>query len=377
MKKRISIILIAVSACLAIAIAAVASGVLPGRDKEAQLSKSVYMSYNKAPAYQADLSDHADNTIFERINRSGKTKNEIYEDIFQYKKFKKMYKPASQDMAYLDALIIKGANIATLINIYDFWLTTSEDISIIGQIYDLSSAIAGPYWIEDAFNQITGNRHGVLDKDGINQYLSQQITAEDIRIANVLSRKGVLTITEVLDRFAADRDWAAIVRHVEENGRTGRESLGGKTGLGLNGGITFKTLKDILLYVRFINIIRPQDETVFGETQKDASSMEGIISECEDEVIKEVYTDLLADGVFKDRKSKENGDNKETDNYFREKIRANGVSDEQVEALLDNGYSILDILNASEESKVSGQDITDNLKDKRNELLSKRRGAAR
>lgn len=49
---------------------------------------------------------------------------------------------------------------------------------------------------------MTNNVHGVLESEEINNYLSLGVTVSDIQNANILSRKGVYSIKQILDRIA-------------------------------------------------------------------------------------------------------------------------------------------------------------------------------
>lgn len=83
-----------------------------------------------------------------------------------------------------------------------FWLDTCEDISIIEQIYNKKSEYeGGKFWVENAYNDVTEYIHGELSVDDVNHYLEAGAAAVDIQNANVLSRRGVYTIQQILDRI--------------------------------------------------------------------------------------------------------------------------------------------------------------------------------
>ena len=83
-----------------------------------------------------------------------------------------------------------------------FWLDTCEDISIIEQIYNKKSEYeGGKFWVENAYNDVTEYIHGELSVDDVNHYLEAGAAAVDIQNANILSRRGVYTIQQILDRI--------------------------------------------------------------------------------------------------------------------------------------------------------------------------------
>ncbi len=120
------------------------------------------------------------------------------------------------DAAYLSGLIEQGYRADWLEEIYDFWLTCGEDISIIEDIYQISEQknFTGRYWVEESYNAVTNNVHGVLNIEQVGSYLGKSITREQINQANILSRQGVYTITEILDKLLEGKSWSELVNDV-------------------------------------------------------------------------------------------------------------------------------------------------------------------
>ena|GEM_PF-4555218 len=334
MKKTICIILIVICIAGAVGVAAQFSENAKILEPESNQT-DIYTVYDKPQAYEeVQLSDKSENAVFQMLNRSGKAKNEIYNDIFMYKYFLKMYNPSIAERTYIDTLILKGADVFTMISIFDFWRTTAEDIDMIGKIYAKSADVQGAYWIEEVFNELTENRHGVLDKEAINEYFEKGLTKDDILQANILCRKGVYTITEILDKVAVGEAWEDIIAAVEQNATGKVEAIG----------------------ARGIRSSR------YGETA------EGVRINA---VENEIHLEMLADGlVFREEIT-------ETDEYFIAKAVANGMSNEEIEQLLDEGYRAVDILNASEESKVSEESTETILSEQRASMTEGRGGEPR
>ncbi len=343
MKKKL--ILFILGACLlTTAAAAAVFGSINQPDPESvQEEISIYTTYDKAPKFQVRLSDRAENAVFEKLDRSGEEKDAIYSDIMAYKKLKKLYRPSQEEMDYLDDLIESGADVSAIAEIYRFWLSTSEDISIIGQIYSMSNLEKEGYWVEELFNQITENRHGILDETGVNSYYSKGLAASDINIANVLSRKGVMTIHEVLDRRAAGDDWNSLIEliGIQREQPEHRKYMG-----------EIKTDSEFMNYLNFVYTVPAEAIAQYVEMlsveSEESITSEDIIFLNENRVRKEVNTELLADGVFV---RDEREESQESNKAVKERIRENGVADEQTEAFLDEGYTLLEILNASEVQK--------------------------
>ena len=115
---------------------------------------------------------------------------EMSDVLTSYMYLGEVYSLTEEQLDYIASLIITGANPVDVMDIAYFWVNTCEDVSIIGQIYDLKGMYEGSrFWIENAYNKATGCVHGELDTEGVEYYLSAGLTVEDISTANVLSRK--------------------------------------------------------------------------------------------------------------------------------------------------------------------------------------------
>lgn len=113
-----------------------------------------------------------------------------------------VYGLSNQELEYIAGLIIGGAEPSDIMEAAYFWLDTCEDITIIEQIYNKKSEYeGGKFWVENAYNDVTEYIHGELSVDDVNHYLEAGAAAVDIQNANVLSRSGVYTIQQILDRI--------------------------------------------------------------------------------------------------------------------------------------------------------------------------------
>lgn len=124
--------------------------------------------------------------------------------------------PTEAELSYLTGLLQKDYDMNWVAEIYEFWLTCGEDIPIIEQIYLASETqqIDGRYWVEETYNSVTNNAHGVLDSIAIGNYIESGLTVADIERANILSRKGTYTINQILDNILGGSTWAEVVNSV-------------------------------------------------------------------------------------------------------------------------------------------------------------------
>lgn len=131
------------------------------------------------------------------INTAG-----VCDVLTSYLYLRDVYGLSNQELEYIAGLIIGGAEPSGIMEAAYFWLDTCEDITIIEQIYNKKSEYdGGKFWVENAYNDVTEYIHGELSVDDVNYYFESGVTAVDIQNANILSRSGVYTIQQILDRI--------------------------------------------------------------------------------------------------------------------------------------------------------------------------------
>lgn len=139
----------------------------------------------------------------------------IADILSSYLYLRDIYGLNNKQLEYIAGLIINGADPNNILNIAYFWVDTCEDITIIEQIYNKKGDYeGGRFWIENAYNNVTNNVHGVLESEEINNYLSLGVTVSDIQNANILSRKGVYSIKQILDKIAGGDTMINIMNEV-------------------------------------------------------------------------------------------------------------------------------------------------------------------
>lgn len=126
------------------------------------------------------------------------------------------YHMTNEEINYLSGLYAQGYELEWLCQIFPFYITCGENISIIKDIYDTSieQEIEDRYWVENAYNAVTNNCHGVLDQAGVMDYFNQGMDSSQIQMANTLSRKGVYTISQILDKRVEGIEWPQIINEI-------------------------------------------------------------------------------------------------------------------------------------------------------------------
>lgn len=271
--------------------------------------------------------------------------------IYDYAYVVQIYNKSADEMNYIDSLIYGGADIEDIINIYKFWLTTNESIGIVGEIYNIKNEISDKFWIEEAFNQLTENKHGVLNSGQIKEYTDKGLGLPDIKTANILSRKGVYTINEILELKLKDMSWDEILCNIESSNQNAVDTAE------VNDSSIILSALDVSQKTR-IPVCNYIINEFALEDLNDKSEKTDL--ECEREVnLKLRELAVLVDPVLS------NEDNSAAVNDIKNIIVDNGVSEAEIEQLINDGYMLMDILNASKEAKLKDTPINVILNDGR------------
>lgn len=138
-----------------------------------------------------------------------------YYTMIDWAAFLAEYEFTEEQLKAFDTLLADGITPYTIIDTYEFWLTTNEDFSLVTQIAAQEDSYIGEHWIENVFNEITNYKTGVLELEDIEQYLEQGLTIGDISAANVLCRKGIMTIQDILEARLAGANWATLTQNCQ------------------------------------------------------------------------------------------------------------------------------------------------------------------
>jgi len=299
---------------------------------EAQ-EKEIEKSINQAVSEAADDDFSADG-MFKLLETIYPDEEERYKAIEDYGFRKAIDNITSEQSQYLCSVVKSSNDYFLTMSIYEFWQTTSEPIDIIGKIYELyDEEYRSIYWIEDAFNIITENRHGVLDKAGIDAYIEKGLTTEDILYANIMSRKGVLTINEILDQRADKKAWLEITSEIYPELNEVSKSTKSDYEVGEIFDAVYLSEKTGISALKYL---KARDSM---KKHKVAYSND-IFTETNKKLLKKGYT-----------KRRENPENKQFNEDMEKLIKAEGVTKEEIEQLMDEGEDMVSIYNAAKVSK--------------------------
>lgn len=126
-----------------------------------------------------------------------------YNNVSEYVSFTCKNDFTDDRLDVINRILESGTTIQSLRQVYEFWLTTDEDFSMIEQICALEDTYFSEYWYEKAFNVLTNYEHGALSGAGLKEYQDAGITTEEILAANVMCRKQGQNIYDILDSVLA------------------------------------------------------------------------------------------------------------------------------------------------------------------------------
>ena len=164
------------------------------------------------------------------LRNQGMEDDEVERAINRYSITVALYEPTAAETSQIVGLVEEGYDLYQLSRIYDFLVGTQEGSSILEEIYDMGEKLdfQGRYWIEDAYNAVTNNVHGVLGMEEVGQYISQGLSVADIRVANEMSRTGAMTIQEILEERLDGTGWTGLFQQAYGDDTVSKLKLGSK-----------------------------------------------------------------------------------------------------------------------------------------------------
>ncbi|MBQ7876278.1 MAG: hypothetical protein IJ316_03220 [Clostridia bacterium] len=223
-----------------------------------------------------------------------------------------------KSFSYIEQMILSGCDPQTTMDIYQFYLTTNEDISIVKQIYDMvytgEPITNRDVVFENAFNKITNNKCGVLTEEDVIDYLEKGLSVDDIVQANLLCRKGVMTIHEILDALLSGTSWETII-----------ETISGED-------ITLSDTTTVASATRAMTVSSATNQKL--STVLSGNNEEERIAN----ITRTVNETLKSKGYWKGKKS-------ENFALIVKDAEKKGISETKLTELMDKGYSELDIIN--------------------------------
>lgn len=262
--------------------------------------------------------------------------------------------PTMEESQTIVTMLEAGVSMEDAIDIYQFWLTTNAPISTLT---DMANALPEEktnttYWTEDVYNQVTGNTD-VLTEEQISDYLDDEIIPDDIIAANVLSRKQVYTVSEILNKRKSGKTWIQLVADVYDR-------LGVSFSLRTEDFTHYAQIGGMEL-LQTIVFAPKSDHDIIYWLDLLADNAEQFYSEksaYQTQRFRQEMDRLRTAGIYRTPAVKEDVEQEE---YIEAQLQSLGVSNEEVTALKAEGYEALEILNAAETADVTGRSVMQQL----------------
>ena len=262
------------------------------------------------------------------------TGDELSRKTEAYTLYKTVDKPSRNVLAYIYALASEGADIELVVDICSFWDTTNADIDMIGKIYAQynENHEKNLYWIEDVYNILTNNAHGVLSKEDVLYWTNEKgMSVQEISTANIMSRKGIYTIQEVLTLHDKGTPWNRIATDI----------YGGTTKSEHNK-LSADTVMDAVYLAKrngteiYVYLDKALEDTHFSLKEE----KEKYLNECTSGVFQKLQARNLWDLPAEDKVQ-----NAKHEAEMKAEIMKSGISEQEYKSQKAEGVSDIDILN--------------------------------
>ena len=125
------------------------------------------------------------------------------------------YDMTQEEYDYIVSLTKLGYNPERLVEIYQFLQLTPDNISLMKQIYDKGSAyMDSQFWIENTYEAIKGIGEQTPSIQEIDAYVKSGISTDEILLCYQMSLKGTKPIRQILDERKNGTAWPQICESV-------------------------------------------------------------------------------------------------------------------------------------------------------------------
>ena len=265
------------------------------------------------------------NDIIKLMEEKGYYEDEIGKAMTKFIRTATNYDFTDTEISNVYELMKGNYDLRKIAEIFLFTLDTENprDFIFIKEIYDTSELLKNDTdnWMETAYNYLTENRNGVIELGEISYYVTNGITIDEMRIANLMSRKGKKPIKQILDEKINGKEWPNITKDIYEN-------------ISIN---SFKETKELVDIYNCITLseITGIDINKIVENKQAAEEFSIEKNQAAEKIMAELsITDAVTESIFDTAKSK-----------FPE------IPEKEISELLEKGFTIREIEEADEKSK--------------------------
>lgn len=179
---------------------------------KSEMSLSVEEKANK-------LKDKASKYDFPKLLRSkGYYEDEVNEIVYRFIQFQSVYSLTDEETKEFYKLTKQDYDLVKLMDIFEYTINTDSfrDMKLVRKIYDKAQAmkIQSNYWIETAFDALTGRTDSVLNQAQVAAYVNDGLTIEEIYAANVMSKRNEKSVEKLLKEKKSGKKWSEIAGEV-------------------------------------------------------------------------------------------------------------------------------------------------------------------
>lgn len=279
--------------------------------------------------------------VAEKIKSNTSDEEEAYMITLNYVYALEKNGASDYEQDYLHNLILNEADADMIRKIYTFLQDTDYSVEMVEKMYKIAVNICedDEFWVETAFNKATDNVHGVLNKEQVTDYLNQGLTAEDINTANILCRKGVFTINEILDKRIGGTEWSDIFDEVYSD-ITEPDTVFNVRSFKKADKIVGKQIpSDMITAMRLSKMVSQKPERFLVDKNESVDNYKKRITSDYIDKSEEILNSI---DLKTPKQKRENADEKTLD-----VAREHGLSEKQIEKYFEEGFSDTDIRNAS------------------------------
>ena len=286
---------------------------------------------------------------------------ELYEKVEAYATFKISQQPTAEEIQHMANLLDGGSLLEAVLDAYQFWMTTNAEFSLVDQLVQAYQPefVNASYWAEEVYDSLTQNPN-VLSEEDVDAYMQQGISADDILLANELSRKNVYTIQQILTKRQQETAWFDIIAEVYN---------------GLNYPLvventkkdSYQKIEDGRYIIKAIFLSKRSGQAL-EEWLDMAAADTATFRMASSQYITKLYADeidmLKARGLYA-LPAEEADELAQHEAYLDAQLQAAKVDMQQVQALEEQGYAKEEILNAAVDAKAKGRSVQQQLQQER------------
>lgn len=246
------------------------------------------------------------------------------------------YDMTQEEYKYIVSLAKLGYNPERLVEIYQFLQLTPDNISLMKQIYDKGSAyMESQFWIENTYEAIKGISEQTLSIQEIDFYVKSGVSTDEILLCYQMSLKGTKSIRQILDERKNGSSWPQICETVY--GEEELEAVG------------FPADMDLRSLQTYIQLAAKTGNKTKDIIEHDST---GAIN---------INQDILAQYDARTQRAETLKQNLGADPQNKERLvkiiqeKAEGVSDETAQILVDKGFRAREVEEAVETTKANAE----------------------